>query len=244
MVKYKWIAEEIRKQIRAGFYPSESRLPDQETLAKQYNTSRMTIKKALDLLSSAGIIYTIQGSGSYVKRDAVELANRTIHIGQNVGLTTATGADHQLSAKVLQFSVRFPSETEAELLRLERHEPVYEIERLRILDDKPHSLEYTLFPVALVPNLTEEVLHKSIYRYIREELKLEFGESRQTVRASMPSRDDKEHLLCADDDPVLEVEKINYLENGTPLEYSRVHHRHDMVEMHFVNRRGPMAGVE
>lgn len=244
MVKYKWIAEELRKQIRDGVYPSESRLPDQETLAKQYDTSRMTIKKALDLLSSAGIIYTIQGSGSYVKRDAAELTNRTIHIGQNVGLTTATGSNHKLSAKVLGFSVRFPSESEAELLGLGSHEPVYEIERLRILDDKPHSLEYTLFPVSLVPNLTEEVLHQSVYRYIREELKLEFGESRQTVRASMPSQKDKEYLLCEDGDPVLEVEKVNYLENGTPLEYSLVHHRHDMVEMHFVNRRGLLSGEE
>lgn len=244
MVKYKMIAEEIRKQIRDGVYPSESRLPDQETLAKEYSTSRMTVKKALDLLSSAGIIYTVQGSGSYVKRNAVELTNRSIHIGQNVGLTAATGSTHQLSAQVLAFNVRFPNDKEAEALQLQAHDPVYEIERLRILDERPHSLEFTLFPVALVPNLNEEVLHKSIYQYLHGVLGLEFGESRQTVRATMPSKKDREHLLCQEDDPVLEVEKVNYLENGRPLEYSLVHHRHDMVEMHFVNRRGPMASEE
>jgi GntR family transcriptional regulator len=42
-------------------------------------------------------------------------------------------------------------------------------------------------------------------------------------------------LKCKETEPVLEVEKVMFLESGVPFEYSIVHHRFDMVEMSFIN---------
>ncbi len=70
---------------------------------------------------------------------------------------------------------------------------------------------------------------------MQHELGIIFGDNRQTVRAVKPNQEDQTHLDCRADDPVLEVIKVMFLEKGTPVEYSVVHHRYDMVEVSFVN---------
>lgn len=234
MVKYKAIAEKIRENIKDGAY-EDNRLPDQMTLAEEFGVSRVTIKKALDLLTTAGLVYSIQGSGTYVKQNALHSVKSSIQIGQNVGLTTAANESLDLSSKVLDFSVRFPSKEETELLMIPTESPVYEINRLRILEDRPYSIEHTVIPVHLVPNITVDVLERSLYQYIREEAGLVFGDNRQTIRAAQPNETDQKYLNCKETEPVLEVEKVMFQENGVPFEYSIVHHRFDMVEMSFVN---------
>ena len=235
MSKYKEVANEIRKRIKNGTYPIEERMPDQTTLAKEFQTSRVTIKKALDLLTVGGLVYTIQGSGTYIKQNALQLAESSIRIGQNVGLSAHVDESMELENKTLKFDVRFPTEEECEQLLLKKEDPVYEIERLRILNNQPYSLEHSILPLTLVPGVTQEVLQQSMYDYIRNELGIVFGENRQTIRAAQPDELDKEYLNCTDDEPVLEVSKVMFTSNGTPLEYSKVRHRFDMVEMSFVN---------
>lgn len=235
MAKYKEVANEIRKRIKNETYPIEERMPDQTTLAKEFQTSRVTIKKALDLLTVAGLVYTIQGSGTYIKQNALQLAESSIRIGQNVGLTAHVDESMELENKTLKFDVRFPTEEECEQLLLKKEDPVYEIERLRILNNQPYSLEHSILPLTLVPGVTQEVLQQSMYDYIRNELGIVFGENRQTIRAAQPDELDKEYLNCADNEPVLEVSKVMFTSSGTPLEYSKVRHRFDMVEMSFVN---------
>ncbi|MFL2105853.1 GntR family transcriptional regulator [Desemzia sp. FAM 23991] len=235
MAKYKEVANEIRKRIKNGTYPIEDRMPDQTTLAKEFQTSRVTIKKALDLLTVVGLIYTIQGSGTYIKQNALQLAESSIRIGQNVGLTAHVDESMELENKTLKFDVRFPTEEECEQLLLKKEDPVYEIERLRILNNQPYSLEHSILPLTLVPGVTQEVLQQSMYDYIRNELGIVFGENRQTIRAAQPDELDKEYLNCSEDEPVLEVSKVMFTSSGIPLEYSKVRHRFDMVEMSFVN---------
>ncbi|WP_027109201.1 GntR family transcriptional regulator [Lacticigenium naphthae] len=238
MVKYKVIADEIRKRINQGKYIPETRLPNQNELVDEFNVSRVTIKKAIDLLTSAGLVYSIQGSGTYVKKNALNLSSSSIKIGQNVGLTTAASENLKLESKVLSFSVRFPTEEETERLLISSETPLYEIHRLRILDGKPYSIEYTMIPVYVAPKLSSEVLAKSLYNYLRKEAGIVFGDNRQTIKAARPTDLDKKFLNCTEMDPILHVEKIMFTENGSPFEFSVVHHRYDMVEMSFINSQG------
>lgn len=236
MPKYKKVAELIRERIKDNTYSVDEKLPDQNSLAEEFSTSRVTIKRALDLLTTAGLVYTIQGSGTYVKRNALLQAQSSIQIGHNVGLTTAVRDEVELQSKTIKFNVRFPDEKEQQQLMIDKDTPVYHYQRLRILGGKPYSLENTVVPVHTIPGITEEVLKDSVYRYIRGELGIIFGDNRQIVRAAKPNELDKTYLACKEDDPVLEVEKIMFLKTGTPFEYSKVHHRFDMVEMSFINQ--------
>lgn len=235
MAKYKDVADELRKEIRKGNYPNSGQLPNQNELAKKYDTSRVTIKKALDLLSIEGLIFSIQGSGTYVKKNITQITDTGVKIGQNIGLTHQIGEQSELVNKILVFNVRFPSEEECEQLMIQKESPVYEIKRLRIINNKPYSIEYSVLPLELVPNITPTILEHSVYDYIRQEVGLVFGGNQQFIKAAPPNEEDQRFLNCKENEPVLEVTKVMFLENGRPFEYSKVRHRYDMVEMSFSN---------
>ena len=64
MTKYKEIVDQLRTNIYEGIFPALSKLPEQTTLAKRFQTSRMTIQKALNQLKQEGLISTKRGHGN------------------------------------------------------------------------------------------------------------------------------------------------------------------------------------
>jgi GntR family transcriptional regulator, arabinose operon transcriptional repressor len=64
---HRLVYEEILKEIRAGKYRLGDRLPSEAALCERFNTSRITIAKALQNLQREGVIVRRAGSGSFVE---------------------------------------------------------------------------------------------------------------------------------------------------------------------------------
>lgn len=225
MIKYEMIANKIRERIQKGDYAEDTLIPDQVTLSKEFGVSRMTVKKAMDILAMEGLIFRKRGSGTYVKKNAL-LNSSDSNAMEYEGLTKQLSG-YKVEGKAISFNVEFPDEKIREALQLKKNDPVYNIVRLRLVDGKPYVIEHTYFPTALVPGLTEEILNKSVYEFIHQNLGLSFGGAYRKIQAVKPSEYDKKYLACQESDPVLEVEQIVHLEDGTPFEYSRSRNRYD-----------------
>ncbi|VTM53695.1 putative transcriptional regulator [Klebsiella pneumoniae] len=141
----------------------------------------------------------------------------------------------EVQSEVVRFAVRFPSDKEQSSLLIDADAPVYDFVRLRLLNGEPVSLDLTVMPVGLVPGLTKSHLEGSVFRYVQETLGLKLMGSYRVVRAMKPGELDKQHLHCEPTDPVLEVEQVIYLEDGTPLEYAHCHYRYDHGGIILVN---------
>ena len=63
------IAADLTALIGEGRWQSGDRLPSEATLAERFKVSRPTLRKALTLLASGGLIESTQGSGWYVCPD-------------------------------------------------------------------------------------------------------------------------------------------------------------------------------
>ena len=96
-----------------------------------------------------------------------------------------------------------------------------------ILNEKPAKLEYTIMPVKRVPGITLEILHKSVYSYIQNELGLKLGKDDRIITAEKSDAYDMKYLDCKQDDPVLCVQQKAYLEDGRPFELSESRNRYD-----------------
>ena len=66
-VKYLAIAEDLQLKILSKIYKPGDLLPSESTLTKQYKTSRITVRGALNYLEEKGYIYTKAGVGSFIK---------------------------------------------------------------------------------------------------------------------------------------------------------------------------------
>lgn len=229
MPKYEEIANILRDRIANGVYPVDSMLPIQSELSKEFGVSRMTIKKAVEILTIEGLIFSKQGNGTRVlnssfwdKEDSKFCLNNYNGLSQDF-----KNDDRKLTSQIIQFAVEFPEAEIAERLQVEVTTPVYKIIRLRLIDEKPYVLEHTYMPCDLVPGLDESILLQSIYAYLWDELNLKFAGSYRHITAEKPDEYDKMYLDCQNDDPLLQVEQVVYLENGRPIEYSRSRNRFD-----------------
>ena len=68
MNKYDLIVQDIKQDISLGTYPAYSRLPSVAQLCQQYEVSKITINKALEVLEQQGLIFRRKGSGTFVKK--------------------------------------------------------------------------------------------------------------------------------------------------------------------------------
>lgn len=80
-LKYVQIAAALRTNIQNGVYQNTMRLPTEMDLSKTYGANRQTVRRALALLTSEGLIERRQGSGSYLR-------NTAPHRGNSVAILT------------------------------------------------------------------------------------------------------------------------------------------------------------
>lgn len=67
VVKYLEIYRRIKEQIISGDYPVGSRLPTEKELSEKYEVSVHTVRQAMALFNSEGVIRKIAGSGTFVQ---------------------------------------------------------------------------------------------------------------------------------------------------------------------------------
>jgi len=63
---YRELAEKLRADIENGVYTVGRKMPTENVLQSMHNVSRHTVREALQILLTDGLIYKVQGSGTYV----------------------------------------------------------------------------------------------------------------------------------------------------------------------------------
>ena len=226
--KYKAIYDEIKSRIVNHAYQQNQKIPDELSLCKEFNCSRMTMKKALDLLVQEGFIYRKRGLGSFVMSNHIDSVKFTLQERELLGLTKSS--QRKISSKVLEFTLLFANEKIAQILNIHPNDPIYHILRLRTINQQPYVLEKTYMSTTLIPGINLNILDNSIYDYIEHDLHYKIASAKKTTRADISNELDHKYLKLKENEPVLEIEQIAYLDNGVPFEYSFSRHRYDLFE--------------
>lgn len=227
-LKYKDIYNQIKDQIIQGTLAPNTKIDDEISLCKQYRCSRMTMKKALDLLVQDGLLFRKRGVGSFVMGQPLQKQRISLNERELSGLTRSAKQD--VSSKILEFKLIFASKEIASFLNVKENDPLYYISRLRFIKGEPVVIEYTYMIPTLIPGLCQDVLLGSIYNYIENTLGYKISSSKKSTRADKSNSIDQKYLQLDPTEPVLEVEQVAYLDNGIPFEYSISRHRYDQFE--------------
>ncbi|SFT42983.1 GntR family transcriptional regulator [Selenomonas sp. GACV-9] len=238
MLKYEKIADDLRQAIRKGKYTSGDQLPLEKDMCDKYQVSRVTIKRAMDLLVNQGLVTKRRGSGTFVKTLDDNYAKQlSISTGNQFCGFMETHKGCKVRTKVLKFEIIHPSDEVAIKLQMSTKDFVYDIIRLRILDDTPLVVEYTMMPIQLIPGIRHEILEDSIYHHIEQTLKLSIQSAHRIVRAVRSTEMEQQQLELSPNEPILEVEQVAFLSDGHPFEYSISHHRADKSEFSAISIR-------
>jgi DNA-binding GntR family transcriptional regulator len=72
---YEQLADALRESIRAGDFGPGAQLPSYSALAGEYGVAPNTVKSALTVLRSEGLIVSRRGKGSFVRTRPVSAAS-------------------------------------------------------------------------------------------------------------------------------------------------------------------------
>ncbi len=129
---YAQLAESLQQQIAAGVYLPGERLPSEAMLVDRYKVSPMTVRRAINLLVSQGIVTTVWGSGTFVKE--VDLGDALFYLQ---GLKDIFNDAARTTVRLLEVCYRSADERTAAKLRIKKGERVIFIRRLLLVAGEP-----------------------------------------------------------------------------------------------------------
>jgi GntR family transcriptional regulator len=175
--KYALLVEELRHLIDTQ--PIGSPVPSERVLAESAGVSRMTARRALDLLERDGYLQRIVGKGSFVSRPAVNLPLRLTSFTEDM---RARGL--RPSSRVVEQGIVQADEALAAHFEVPRHENLFRLVRIRLADDTPFALERTHLRASAVPGIERlDLERESLYAALERDYEIRFDGGTQTIRA-------------------------------------------------------------
>lgn len=160
MPMYMRIQQYIRDQIESGKWESETLIPTEFELMEQFGVSRITVTTALRQLVNEGIIYRVQGKGTFVSNkkstaNIFDMAN-LLRDASSLDSTNYPEAAHECQS----FQLCSPGEDVAAILNLKKNQKVYEIIRTKKGDSINITAERLYLPRHVYMGFPEESLQK------------------------------------------------------------------------------------
>ncbi|VXC94371.1 MULTISPECIES: GntR family transcriptional regulator [Serratia] len=213
---YKSIADQLRIRLNSADYNIGSPLPSEKRLAEEFAVSRMTIRKAVDLLLSWGLVMRRHGSGTYVANKDVH--HETTHLTGFIEVMKNQGK--QVVSEVLEFVVMPAPPAIASQLRIKIDERIYYSRRVRSVDGKPLMVEDSYMPVKLYRNLSLAHLEGSKFSYIEDECHITISGNYESLTPVLADKKMATLLNIEQQTPILRITSLSYSDDGQFLNYS------------------------
>jgi GntR family transcriptional regulator, trehalose operon transcriptional repressor len=222
--KYLTIYNIIVEQIKSGEIRPQTLLPSENELKDQFETSRETIRKALNLLSQNGYIQKVRGKGSIV----IDISKFDFPVS---GLVSFKELANKMGSKpktfVNQLELIKPDGFVRQQLQLVSKDLVWKVVRTREMGGEKIILDKDFIVKKYVPSLTEEICADSIYQHIENELNLTISFAKKEIVVEEPSEEDRSLLDLEGFHNVVIIKNHVYLDDATLFQYTESRHRPD-----------------
>lgn len=209
------VSDGLARLIEAGALAPGERLPSERQLTELSGRSRVTIRKALALLAERGLVEQRQGSGTYVARPAGSAARAVLPV---TSLTEELRRQGRASRTVwLTREIAPASLREITALGLCGPERVARLERLRLVDEQPLSVERSAFTTAALPDVS--VVEQSIYAALAARNARPARVVQETTAVNMVPRD-AERLQALPASAALKLTRRGYDAEGAAVEFT------------------------
>ncbi len=232
--KYHRIKEIMLERIHDGTWTQDMLIPSETDLGKEFEVSRITVRRAVSDLVHEGKLRTVQGKGTFVAKP--KLQERFVQRAFGIYEDMERRGLH-LTTQILRLEVLPASGDVAKILGLKRDEPVYVLVRLRSVQHEKLLVSTTYIPQALCPDLEhEEITSGSLYTLLRTKYQLVIARGERSLEAVAAGSWEARLLDIALSSPLLRLDSVAYLADGRAFEYSQTLHRGDRarVEVEFL----------
>ena len=212
---------QVKKRITESLVSSEwvpgQSIPSEMALAKKYNVSQGTVRKAIDDLAADKILIRRQGKGTFV----------STHNEENIQLrflrlTEKSGKKEKLENKLISFEREKASNQIAKVLGINTSSTLISIKRLLTFNGKPLILDFIKIPSVSFRGLTsEKVVERkgSMYRMYETDFGIQMLHADEKIKAVAANKESSSNLNISEGSPLLSVERLSSTYDAKPIEW-------------------------
>lgn len=226
---YHQLYEIIRGDILSKTWQPGDMLPPESELIETYQVSRTTVRQVLDMLVNEGLIYRQRGRGTFVAHPTVEQAMvRIVRFEEDMRQRGIKPGTLLLSSQLVP-----ASEELAESLEIEPGEEVARLERLRLADGEPMSVEESNLVHRFCPGVLDgDFANTSLREALERDHGIRWSRAKQVIRAVPATEYLAKVLSVSLASPLLYVERLSFSQQDLPVELVRMYYRGDRYSLY------------
>ncbi|MGD9701457.1 MAG: GntR family transcriptional regulator [Acidimicrobiia bacterium] len=203
-IRYQQIADELRARVSGGVYAPGRLLPSEAELSAEFDASRVTVRRALELLRDIGLVDARQGFGWFVATSPLRQS-----LGRLSTIEAQMEADGLLpERKILEFAFVTANRRIKRLLGTDQ---VLRVKRLNLADGQPFAVVTVWCPAELGQHLSRNDVERSPFY---ELLTTPLGGATQTIGADAAEVGDAALLGVPPGSPVLRCDRVTMDDAG------------------------------
>ena len=226
------VQEAILEIIRKSRLKPGDQIPTESELIKELGTGRSTLRESLANLTYQGVLYKVQGKGTFVRHVPIQVENGIEQLFsvteqiKSVGLTPSVGrcvikdfpADDELAAK----------------LAIQPGTPCVWIERIRQADDALAVYCIDIMPKHIIPGTKRKAFEGSIFELLEEHGHIVSHTESTLTPTMLAPRDLPEikHITM-----FMLFEEIYYNTRGVPVCHSNDYYSSEIFCFNLVRKR-------
>lgn len=241
-LRYHDIANEIRSRIVEGRYGYGDVLPSQSAIAKEFSTTVMTVRQALRMLESEGLVESRHGVGSFVtglteEHRGFELKSFSQSVDVDATVLTTEVVDR----------IRAADNSVASVILGERVSEgtactVSSLIRLRGIDGHPLVYQKSYVDAEFWPVVRDYQPGESLYGALSTGIHTVISQAHEQVSAVIPPGDVAAHLSVGEGTPCLYSERTSMDAGGRPVLFDQAYMRSEYIHI-ALRRNGRNADV-
>lgn len=220
----------LRTHIANGEWQPSQVIPSENELSKEYGISRMTVRSVITTLVKEGLLYRVQGKGTFVSTPKIS-ARSPAYVGVREQLETQ---GYTINTKLVTFETIAASKKIGQLLNLPPFSDVLYIKRVRYADDEPVSIHESYIPKHLCTDFTHEKMqHEQLCNLLREHYNLTADSVHETLESILATDNEAKLLDIQKGYPLLLLKETSKTISGIVYEYSKIVFRGDKICLEF-----------
>jgi GntR family transcriptional regulator len=219
---YLQLSNKLAAAIHSGIWQPDEALPSERTLSDQLAISRVTARKAIDILCERGLLTRKQGSGTFITPKLEQPLSKLTNFSEELRQRGFAPGSQWLSRET---GIAAPEEILS--LGLSPNMIVSRLKRLRTADNVVMAIESSTLPAQYLPN--PKLVTDSLYGYLETQGAAPIR-ALQHIRAVNATPEQAKLAGIKHGAAMLFITRVGYHANGSAIELTHSYCRSDYYD--------------
>jgi len=231
---YIQIKESISSAISLGEWEPDMQIPSERELCKKYNVSRITVRQAIADAENAGLLYKIQGKGTFVQAPKIgQGLSKITSFGKTLQISGLHGTTSILESKVVPVNLELSN-----VFKCSMDDQVFNLRLLGFANAEPIVYYNSYFPLAIGCSMLETA-HKHVESGtpfstydLYAQLDIAADAVEQTFEAINCRKEVAKIMNVKEGTALLVVTSVVYTRDEKPVEFKTAMYKADKYKFH------------